>query len=266
MGRRGRSGRVAEEPRIVRDDAVGAEPLERGDPVRVVDRPDVELAPGAVHRAGEALGHEGPVAHQRVDLPAAQLPGDLARQRAPPVGDQHIGGPALERMVHRVLTHAREGPAEPDVGRELADQLQRRSLHRRDQGPLGEAVGPQRRDGPLLVAGQLEVHIELDPGVAGTGEMGEALVQGRRRPPRDVLVVVCQQQPPGPVQVFREHVELDHVHALTERGVEARQRVAVRQVVSALVADALGPARAGGGRHGHRWHSGHHEVGRLPSP
>ena len=60
-----------------------------------------------------------------------------------------------------------------------------------------------------------------------------------------------------------QHVELDHVHALIERRVEARERVAVRQVVGALVPDALGPARAGGGRRAHRWHSGHHEVGTV---
>ena len=196
--------------------------------------------PARLHGVRQPRRDERPVAHQRVDLAGAQLGGDPSRQRAPPVGDQRVRGPALEPVLHRVGPHAGERPAQADVGGDPAQELQRLRLHRRDQRALGEAVPAQRVDGALLVAGQLEVDVELDAGVLGSGEVREALVERRDVAAREVAVVVPEQQLAGAVEVRRQDVELDHVHAVVERGAEARERVAVREMVRALVPDALG--------------------------
>ena len=131
-----------------------------------------------------------------------------------------------------------------------------------------ETVRAQRRDRALLVAGELQVDVQLDAGVLRAREVGEALVERRRRAPRDVLVVVREQQ-----------------RARCRRGARAARRTrscrraarAPRRKLSSVLPCArwwapLCPtrlARRAGGRdrpRAHRWHPGHHDVGRLSSP
>src|SRR2546421_3899008 len=66
--------------------------------------------------------------------------------------------------------------------------------------------------------------------------MIERLVEGERRAAAHVLVVVGHQQAPAAVGVLAEHVELDHVDAVAQRGVEAGEGVPVLDVGGALVA------------------------------
>ena len=109
-------------------------------------------------------------------------------------------------------------------------------------------------DDALLVAGELEVDVELDARVGVGGEVREALLERQRVAAVGGAVVVGEHEAPAAVAVLGQHVELDHVDPGRERGVEARQRVARSDEVGALVPDAL-----------HRWHPAHQNVGRLSS-
>ena len=111
---------------------------------------------------------------------------------------------------------------------------------------------------PVLVAGELEVDVELDVGEGVGGEVGEALGRGSAGPTaRGPVVVGEDQRHAGAVGVMvgREDVELDHVDAVRQRRVEAREGVPGRDVVGALVADAAQLRM--GGRALYRWHPGH---------
>ena len=73
--------RSGEEPRVVRDDGVGAHRLEPADVLGVVDRPHVELAARVVHRLDELRRGEAVVGHHGVDAALAEVAGGEAGRR-----------------------------------------------------------------------------------------------------------------------------------------------------------------------------------------
>ena len=111
---------------------------------------------------------------------------------------------------------------------------------------------------PLLVAGHLEIDVELDvrPGVLR--EVGQPLFQRQRLGRGRGAEVVREHEPSAAVFALWQHVELDHVHTGRESRVEALECVARGDQVRALVPDPL--------QRSHVWHRGHQYVGRFPSP
>ncbi len=130
-------------------------------------------------------------------------------------------------------------------------------LHRADQGAVHEPVALERLDHALLVAGGLEVDVELHAVVGGLGEVCEPLFQRVGHPGARIGVVVRQPQLAPAIGVLGQDVELDHVHPRLQSGLEGGEGVAGRDVVGPLVTDA---------EHRHVWHPGHQYVTRLPSP
>ena len=178
------------------------------------------------------------MAHERVDAPRADRGPSPAGEDGWAQRARTSAGTRVQRLesgLRRIFgtDHPRRIRARPRArpGGSL--------LHRRDQRPLGEPVLAQRVDHPPLVARELHVDVQLDAGPRVLGEVGEPLLERDRRPALDDPVVVGEHEPAGAVAVLGEHVELDHVDAGLERGVEARERVAGRDEVGALVADAL---------------------------
>ena len=81
-----------------------------------------------------------------------------------------------QRVRGPVAPGLREGPAEAQVGLELAQLDEARDLHRRDHRPVDQAVAGQRAGQLGLAAGKLQVAVDLD--------LVERRRSGRRRAPR----------------------------------------------------------------------------------
>jgi hypothetical protein len=179
------------------------------------------------------------VAHQRVDAPVADRLRRAAGEDAARVLGEDHRRQAREAAVQRVAADLRHRPAEPDLGAGEADDREAVLLHRRDERAAGEAVLAQRLYDAALVARELHVDVELDAGPRVLGEVGEPVLERDRAAALDDVEVMGEHEAAGSVAVLGQHVELDHVDAGRERGVEARDRVAGRDQVGALVADAL---------------------------
>ena len=162
---------------------------------------------------------------------------------------------ARDGVGHVVAPQLGDRPSQADLGRRGADHPQALLLHRGDERALGQAVLAQGVHHAQLVAGRLQVDVELDALPRVLSEMRQALLERQRLVPRRGLEVVGEHEAPRAVGMLGQHVELDHVHARRERGVERRQRVARCDEVGALVADAL-----------QCWHPAHQYVVRLSSP
>jgi hypothetical protein len=102
-------------------------------------------------------------------------------------------------------------------------------------------VGTQGVEHRELVAGELEIDVELDPRERRGREVREPFLQRVRRARRRVLVVVREHEPAA---ALRKHVELDHVDAGRQRRVEAGVRVAGRDQIRPLVSNPPDPHRA----------------------
>jgi hypothetical protein len=126
----------------------------------------------------------------------------------------------------------------------------RRRLSRYWELTLDEVALAQRLDDAVLVAGAFEVEVQPH---AGLREVVEALVERQALAAAQIAVVVGEAQRAVAVQPpLGQHVELDHVDAGGDRGVEGLERVAGRDLLGALVADAHERHRAR-----HLWHPGH---------
>jgi hypothetical protein len=171
------------------------------------------------------------VGHDRVAATRRDVGAGRGRQlRAHPRG-AGVGRELGHQRLRRVALQARDAPAQAQPRLQRAQDDQRPHPHRGDQRAFDKPVLAQRVDGALFVARQLEVHVELDPLERAAREVGEALLERRRAV--GVLVVVGEQQ----LAAVLEHVELDHVHAVRERGVERGGGVSRDDEVGALVSD-----------------------------
>ena len=116
------------------------------------------------------------------------------------------------------------------------DRAQARQVERADDRPLGDAV-PLDRGGDLVQPRrQLQVDVQRDVAVA---KELEGLVQ-RRAVVGQLVERVAEHE--RPVRE-REHVELDRVDAVVERGLERGQRVLGRERGRAAVPDTDQRAR-----------------------
>ena len=111
----------------------------------------------------------------------------------------------------------------------------------RDDRAVGEAGPLEGIDDAALVPRQLQVHDELEVRVRGRGEVVKRLLQRERGALGRILVVVGEDQLVRlrlRGRALGQHVQLDHVHPVRERGIEAGERVPRLDQVRTLVTDA----------------------------
>ncbi len=208
-----------EQPRVVRDHAGHAHRDQLRDLLGVVDRPDVQLAAGARDLVDQLRRHQPPVDHQRVAPSRAQRLDGASRQRLAHRQHRGVGRQLQQRRGRVVAFGAWDRPAEPQPRLVGADARERLRVGGGDQRPRDEPVGAQRVDDAQLVAGDLQVDVELDPVEGGAGEVGEAVAEAEHVGAGGVLVVVREQQPaaggvrPAVGAEPGQHVELDHLDA-----------------------------------------------------
>ena len=153
----------------------------------VVDRPHVELAARVAHGAHEPRRDEPVVGHHRVAAARARrAPAASAGQPPAPCSSSAV---ARARIVSQRAACSRGARAAP-TSRAAARGSSARSATRLRMYSVEtsvrstQAVLAQRLDHALLVAGQLEVDVELDAANASRGEVLEALLERRARPAR----------------------------------------------------------------------------------
>jgi hypothetical protein len=200
-----------------------------------------------VDRAQQRGRREPVVGHHGIHPARAHVAGREPGQAAPHVGERGQRRQHVHPRLRVVAPDARHRPAEPQGGLERADRHEAAHVLRGDKRALDQAVRAQRVHHLRLVARELEVEVELDAAERLRGEVGEALLE-RRGVGGQVLVVVGEHE--RRLVVGRpadgQDVELDHVDAGGERGVERLAGVAGGDQVGALVADA--PQRRGAGQ------------------
>ena len=143
-----RAGRLAEQARVVGDHAVDADRLEPGDPAR--RRRRSRRRAGRPRRGPRRPGAARP-GSSATSAPRRRPPGSAARPAprqpalAPPAPSRRRPARAVDLRV--VAPDLRHRPAAADLGRELADQLDRLQVLRRDQHAVGQPAldGCRRR-------------------------------------------------------------------------------------------------------------------------
>jgi hypothetical protein len=121
------------------------------------------------------------VGHQGVDAAAAQVGGSAPGQPALDHLERTVRGNG-PRAAGVVAAGARHRPAAAQLGLELTEAVDALEVLARDQRALEEAPGAEAVDDLALVSGELQVDVELDPGVRLAGEQVEALVERQRSP------------------------------------------------------------------------------------
>ena len=182
---------LREQPRVVCDHAGDPERLERPEPRSSSTVHTYSSPPAARTLAHEPGRHQPPVRHQRVapprrGSPARRATGSTARNacRATSAGSRV----ARERNGSRVAS----APTSRACTRGSAARSARGSPRywRRDQRPLEQRRRAQRLEHAQLVAGQLEVDVELD----GRERVGR---RGGRAPRSSVCGARATRRPPS---------------------------------------------------------------------